>query len=68
MVNFKIYNVATWLKNNYNTHIACPKSHKEKTLTMKFGQLIEHKKGNIYLQKNAENEALRLIPNLFLFF
>ena len=67
MVNFKIYDVATWLTNSYNTYIACPISHKVKTLTMKFGQLIEHNKRFIF-KKNAENEAVRLIAYPFLFF
>ena len=39
---------------------------------MKFGQLIEYDKINIFLQKSwrnhAENEAGRLVPDLFLFF
>ena len=35
---------------------------------MKFGQLIEHKKRNIFFQNYAENEAGRLVPDLFLFF
>ena len=35
---------------------------------MKFGQLIEYKKRNIWQKKYAENEAKRLVPDLFLFF
>ena len=39
---------------------------------MKFGQLIEYDKRNIFLQKScrnhAENETGRLVPDLFLFF
>ena len=38
---------------------------------MKWGQLIEYNKSNIYLQffyNYAENEARRLVPDLFLFF
>ena len=34
---------------------------------MKLGQLIEYNKRKIFLQKFAENEAGRLVPNLFLF-
>ena len=36
---------------------------------MKFGQLIEYKKINIFLPKNhVQNEAGRLVPDLILFF
>ena len=36
--------------------------------TMKFGQLVEHNKSNIFFFKNyAENETGRLVPNLFCF-
>ena len=34
---------------------------------MKLGQLIESNKRNIFLQKLAENEAGRLVPDLFIF-
>ena len=34
---------------------------------MKLGQLIEYKKRNIFLNF-AENDAARLVPELFLFF
>ena len=33
---------------------------------MKFGQLIEYKR-NIFFKIHAENEAGRLVPDLFLF-
>ena len=36
--------------------------------TMKFGQLIEHSKRNIFLENHAENEAGKLVPDPFLFF
>ena len=36
--------------------------------TMKFGHLIEYNKRDIFLQKLAEKEAGRLVPNLALFF
>ena len=35
---------------------------------MKFGQLIEYNKINIFYQNNAENSGGRLGPDLFLFF
>ena len=34
--------------------------------TMRLGQLIEYNKRNIFLQKYSENEALRLVSDLFL--
>ena len=46
-VHSKIYDVTTWLINNYNTHIA-----QYLTKTAKYGQLIEYKK-NIFLQKSG---------------
>ena len=33
---------------------------------MKFSQLIEYNKINIFIQKQAENEAGRLVPDRFL--
>ena len=35
---------------------------------MKFGQLIEYNKINIFFKNHAENEAGRLVPDHFLFF
>ena len=35
---------------------------------MKLGQLIEYNKRNNFLKKYAENDAGRLVPDLFLFF
>ena len=36
--------------------------------TMKFGQLTEYNKRNIFFKNYAENEARRLVPDFFLFF
>ena len=36
--------------------------------TIKFGQLIEHNRRNIFLQKLCGKKASRLVPDLFLFF
>ena len=33
--------------------------------TMKFGQLIEYNKSNIFVKNHAENEPGRLFPELF---
>ena len=36
---------------------------------MKIGELIEYNKRNIFFLKNyAENETVKLVPDLFLFF
>ena len=35
---------------------------------MKLGQLIEYSKRNILFKNYAENEEVRLVPYLFLFF
>ena len=35
---------------------------------MKHGQLTEYNKRNIFFKNYAENEARRLVPDLFLFF
>ena len=36
--------------------------------TMKFGPLIEYNKRNIFFKNYEKNEAVRLVPDLFLFF
>ena len=36
--------------------------------TMKFGDLIEYNKRNIFFKSYAENKTWELVPNLFLFF
>ena len=36
--------------------------------TMKFGQVIEHNKIFFSKKKNSENDAGKLVPDLFLFF
>ena len=51
-VNFKIYDVTTWLKNNYNTQYTIPNiSLSKSNQAMKLGQLIEYNNKNIFLQK-----------------
>ena len=66
-VNFEIDEAKAWLTNNENTHIAQDLSNKGNE-TIKLGQLIQDKKKIFYLKNHAENEARRLIPDLFLFF
>ena len=36
--------------------------------TMKFGQLIEYDRRNIFSKNYAENEAGRVVPDLLIFF
>ena len=54
-VKIKIYNFTTRLTNNYNTHIA-------QYLTK------SRQPDNFFFKNYAENEAGRLVPDLFLFF
>ena len=49
-------------------HILPNISQSKGNQTMKLGQLIEYNKRNIFLQNYAENQAGRLVPDLFLFF
>ena len=52
-VNFKMYDVTTWLKNNYNTQYTIPNISLSKgNQVTKFGQLIKYNKKNIFLQKS----------------
>ena len=50
-VKFKIYDVTTWLINNYNRDM--PNILWNKCKTMKSGQLIEKNKRNIFLPKSC---------------
>ena len=43
-------------------------SRRKSNVTIKFGQLTESNKRSIFLQKSCINEAVRLVPDLFLFF
>ena len=49
-------------------HILPNISQSKGNQTMKFGQLKEYNKRNIFLQKLCRNEAGRLVPDPFLFF
>ena len=52
-----------------NTHILPNISQSKGNQTLKFGQVKEYNKRNIFFFNNhAENEAERLAPDLFLFF
>ena len=49
-------------------HILPNISQSKGNKTMKFGQLIEYNKRNVFFKDYAENEAERLAPDLFLIF
>ena len=49
-------------------HILLNISTSRGSQTMKFGQLLEYKKGIFFFKNYAENEARRLVPDLFVFF
>ena len=64
---FKMYDVTTWLTNNYNAHIAqYPRNKCNKT--MKFCQLIEYNKRDIFIRNYTKNMGERLVLDLFLSF
>ena len=63
-VNLKVHDVTTRLGNNRNTHIA-QWSRSKINQSMKFSQLIGHNKIIIFLKNLTENEAVRLVPDLF---
>ena len=48
-------------------HILAKSSQSKGNQTMKFGQLIEYNKWNIFYKNYGENETGRLVPDLFLF-
>ena len=50
-VNFKFHDVTAWLTNNYNTHTA--QYLIKNNQTVKFGQLIENNRRNIFIQKSS---------------
>ena len=53
-VNFKIYDVTTWLTNNCNTYID-QYLKKYRHSAVKFGQLIEHNMRDTFLGKSYTN-------------
>ena len=53
----------TWLTNNHNTLIANI-SRSKSYQKMEFGQLMEYKERNIFLQKSRKNEAGKLVSRL----
>ena len=65
-VNFKIHGVQPGLQT-IAMHIL-PNIWQSKWNEMKFGQLIEYNEKNIFFKNYAENEARRIVLDLFLFF
>ena len=61
-VNFTIYDVANWLKNNCITYISRSKNNQK----MKFDQLIEYNIGNIFLEKLYTKYVGEFISDHFL--
>ena len=51
-VNFKICDVKDWTTDNYNIDILSNISTSKGNQTIKFGQLIEYKMRNIFLEKS----------------
>ena len=47
-------------------HVLPKISQSKGNQTMKFGQLIEYNKRNIFFKNYAENEASRLVPDLLM--
>ena len=65
-VNFKIYDVITWLTNNCNTYLhQYLRKQRQSNQTMKFGQLIEYHMINIFLKKSYIKCGGETIPRLF---
>ena len=49
-------------------HILSNISQSKGNQVMTFGQLIEYNKRNSFFKNYVENEVVRLVPDLFLFF
>ena len=59
--NFKIYDVADWQANSYNTYIVQHLKSKGNQ-TMKFGQLIEYDMRSVLHKNHTESKVGRLLP------
>ena len=63
-VNFRIYDVATWLTNNCNTHTD---QRSNSNQGMAFDQLIEHNLKHFFFEKSYTQNAMELLfPDPFL--
>ena len=61
-VNFKIYDVTTWLTNNCNIYILPNISRGKGNQALKFGQLIKCNMRNIFVEKSCTKWAGETIP------
>ena len=66
MVNFKIYDVTTWLTNNCNTHIAQYLT-KERQSDNEIWSVNRTSREIFRFKNHIENEAERPVPELILF-
>ena len=66
-VNFEIYDVTDG-QQRITANILLNISRIKGNQTIKFGQLIEHPKINIFKKNYAEHETGKLVPDRFLFF
>ena len=55
-------------KKLISIHVFHNTSKSKDNNTMKFDQLIEYDAKNVFFKNHAENEAGKLVPDLFLFF
>ena len=62
-VNFKIYDVTAWFTNNA-IHIL-PNISSKGNQTVKFGQLLEYNKRNIFIEKSHTKCGGKTIPRPF---
>ena len=78
-INCKIYDVTTLVNEQHGViilnsmhttaiHILTNISQSQDNQTMKFDQLIDYSKGDIFCKNNAQNKAEKLASDLFLFF
>ena len=64
VVHFKTYDATDWAANNYYTHIS-QISRSKNNHTTRFGQLIEYKMRNIFLEKSYTKCVGKASPRSF---
>ena len=65
-INFKMSDVTNWI-TNITIHILSDFSKSNGNQIIRFGQLMEYNVSNVFFKNHAENEARRLVSDLFLF-
>ena len=60
-----MYDVATWLTNNCNTHVTQHLTRSKGNQAMEFGQLMEYNMRNIFLEKSYTKYGGETIPRSF---